>query len=34
LRGKKDRWYGEINSAGPEIAGAVNGALVNLIEGR
>jgi hypothetical protein len=34
LKGKKDRWYGEINSAGPEVAGAVTRALVNLIEGR
>jgi uncharacterized protein YciI len=32
LLGKKDRWYGEINSAGPEIAGAVTRALVNLID--
>ena len=34
LRDKKDRWYGEINSAGPDIAGAVTKALVSLIEGR
>jgi hypothetical protein len=34
LREKKDRWYGEINSAGPDIAGAVTKALVSLIEGR
>lgn len=32
LRNKKDRWYGEINSAGPEIAGAVTRAVVALIE--
>lgn len=34
LRDKKDRWYGEVNSAGPEIAGAVTRALVGLIEGK
>jgi hypothetical protein len=32
LLNKKERWYGEINSAGPEIAGAVTRALVQLIE--
>jgi hypothetical protein len=34
LRDKKDRWYGVINSAGPDIAGAVTHALVGLIEGK
>jgi hypothetical protein len=34
LRDRKDRWYGEINSAGPDIAGAVTKALVGLIEGK
>jgi len=34
LRNKKDRWYGEINSAGPDIAGAVTKAVVALIEGK
>jgi hypothetical protein len=34
LQNKKDRWYGEINSAGPDIAGAVIKALVGLIEQR
>ncbi len=34
LRHKKDRWYGEVNSAGPDIAGAVTKALVRLIEGK
>jgi hypothetical protein len=34
LRNKKDRWYGEVNSAGPDIAGAVTKALVRLIEGK
>jgi hypothetical protein len=29
---KKNRWYGEINSAGPDIAGAVTRALVQLID--
>lgn len=32
LKDKKERWYGEINSAGPDIAGAVTRALVGLIE--
>lgn len=32
LKDRKDRWYGEVNSAGPEIAGAVMKALVGLIE--
>ncbi len=32
LKNKKDRWYGETNSAGPEIAGVVMRALVQLIE--
>jgi len=34
LLNKPDRWYGEINSAGPDIAGAVTKAIVGLIEGR
>ena len=34
LRGRRERWYGEVNSAGPEIAGAVTRALVSLIEGK
>jgi hypothetical protein len=34
LLDKPTRWYGEINSAGPEIAGAVTRTLVNLIEER
>jgi hypothetical protein len=33
LLGKPERWYGEINSAGPEVAGAVTRALVELMEG-
>ncbi len=33
LQNKKDRWYGEINSAGPDIAGAVTRALVGLVDG-
>jgi hypothetical protein len=32
LLNKPERWYGEINSVGPEIAGRVLGALVALIE--
>lgn len=32
LKNKPDRWYGEVNSAGPDIAGAVMNALVGLIE--
>ena len=31
LRGSKTRWYGEINSAGPDVSGVVTQALVNLI---
>lgn len=31
LQNRKDRWYGEVNSAGPEIAGVVTNALVGLI---
>ncbi len=34
LLNRKNRWYGEINSAGPDIAGAVTRGLVNLIEGK
>jgi hypothetical protein len=34
LRNRKDRWYGEVNSAGPDIAGAVTRALVGLIDAR
>lgn len=33
LQNRKERWYGEINSAGAEIAGAVTRAIVGLIEG-
>jgi hypothetical protein len=32
LQNKKDRWYGEVNSAGEEVAGAVTRALVRLRE--
>ncbi|HEV2492667.1 MAG TPA: hypothetical protein VG204_06295 [Terriglobia bacterium] len=32
LKNKKDRWYGEVNSAGPEVAGAVTRALVKLMQ--
>lgn len=32
LKDKKTRWYGEVNSAGPEVAGAVTRALVRLME--
>jgi len=32
LKNKKDRWYGEVNSAGEEVAGAVTRALVDLME--
>ncbi len=32
LRNHKTRWYGEVNSAGPDVAGAVMNALVRLIE--
>jgi hypothetical protein len=31
LQNKSERWYGEINSAGPETAGAVTRGLVGLI---
>ncbi|MGO8786481.1 MAG: hypothetical protein ACLQVL_03740 [Terriglobia bacterium] len=34
LLNSKHRWYGEINSAGPDIAGAVSKALVALIDGK
>ena len=33
LLNRKDRWYGEVNSAGEEVAGAVTRALVQLMEG-
>ncbi len=32
LKNKKERWYGEINSAGPDVAEAVTRALVGLID--
>jgi len=32
LKGRKERWYGEVNSAGPDIAGAVTKAIVELAE--
>ncbi len=32
LKNSKERWYGEINSIGPEIAGAVMRALVGLVD--
>ena len=32
LNNAKERWYGEINSAGPDVAGAVTRALVGLID--
>jgi hypothetical protein len=32
LQNKQDRWYGEVNSAGEEVAGAVTRALVRLME--
>jgi hypothetical protein len=32
LLNRKDRWYGEVNSAGEEVAGAVTRALVGLME--
>jgi hypothetical protein len=32
LNGKPERWYGEVNSCGPEMAGAVTRALVGLME--
>jgi hypothetical protein len=34
LRDKKDRWYGEVNSVGPDVAGVVTGALVRMIDGK
>jgi len=34
LKNAKECWYGEVNSAGPDIAGAVTRALVGLIEER
>jgi len=34
LKNRAERWYGEVNSAGPEVAGAVMRALVNLIESK
>jgi hypothetical protein len=34
LLNREHRWYGEINSAGPDIAGAVTKALVALIDGK
>ena len=33
LQNKKDRWYGEVNSAGEEVAGAITRSLVGLMEG-
>jgi len=33
LQNRKDRWYGEVNSGGEEVAGAVTRALVRLMEG-
>ena len=32
LKNRPERWYGEVNSAGPDIAGAVTRHLVELIE--
>lgn len=32
LKNKKDRWYGEINSVGPDMAGVVTRGLLSLIE--
>ncbi len=32
LKNKKDRWYGEINSAGPEVAGVIMRTLVAMID--
>ena len=32
LKERKERWYGEVNSAGPDIAGAVTQHLVELVE--
>ncbi len=34
LLNRKERWYGEINSAGPDVAGVVTNALVGLIDRR
>jgi hypothetical protein len=34
LQGKPERWYGEVNSCGPEMAGAVTRTLVGLMEQR
>lgn len=34
LKNKKDRWYGEVNSAGEEVAGTVTRALVTLMDGK
>jgi hypothetical protein len=34
LQNKKDRWYGEVNSVGPDVAGVVTRALVGLIEAK
>ena len=34
LKGAEKRWYGEINSVGPEAAPLVVGALRELIEGK
>jgi len=34
LQNRKERWYGEVNSAGEEVAGAVTRALVRLMEER
>jgi len=34
LQNKKDRWYGEINSAGEDVAGTVTRALVRLMDGQ
>jgi len=34
LNDKPERWYGEINSAGPDVAATVMHALVRLIDGR
>jgi hypothetical protein len=32
LQNRKQRWYGEVNSAGPEVAGTVTRALVELMQ--
>jgi hypothetical protein len=32
LQNRPERWYGEINSAGPEVAGVVLRGLVRLID--